>query len=66
MRSFKEFQEEFNTPIYSRRDMAIAIEKAIKDCVVNRVIQKKEACDVALQILAVHDYPGVGRTIIVK
>ncbi len=66
MRSFKEFQEEFNTPVYSRHDMAVAIEKAVAACVVNRVIQKKDSCDVALQILAVHDYPGVGRTIIVK
>lgn len=66
MKSWAEFQEEYRTPKFSRHDMNMAVEAAIKSCVVNRVIQKKDTGDIALQILAIHDYPGIGRTVIVK
>lgn len=68
MKSFQQFQEEFNTPIYSRKELNKAIEDVVKSMTVNRVIQHvngRQDVQLALQILAIHQTHD-GITVIVK
>jgi hypothetical protein len=55
MKSFKQFQEEFNKPKYSEKQMKVALEAQDKALHVNRVIEvRHDNSRIARQIVGVY------------
>ncbi len=66
MIKYADFLKEFDTvPVYTRKQYNEAIEKCIKENIVNRVILQGKDYNVPLQIVIIHSTPE-GLTVIVK
>jgi len=58
MQPYKEFIYDFETKlVYTKKDMAEAIEKVKEEMLVNRVIRKGKDVDIAMRILSIHTTP---------